>query len=715
MTVAAVGHFLVLLSSCVVGAALWRRSHLLPRRDWFPTLAVIGAWAAFAFWDESQAAGLRGWVLGLELPRALGLAYLCIAAIRRGRPRQGAVHAGGLRWRQVGVAAGIALAGGVLWYTPFSTWLADQVRYTGDLRVLVLVLAAVLGLVVVEQFYRNARHEHRWALKFVAIPIGAIFAYDLTLYTQAVISGALSEPLWRARGFFDAAVLPMLVVAARRMDDRAPHFLFSRDLVFHSTALVAVGTYLLAIASIGYYLRLQGGTWSGVLQVLFVAGAAVVLAVLLFSGTARAAMKVYFSKHFFARKYDYRAEWLKLSRALSSNADAHRLAEGAVRLLAELVESRGGALWWSEPEEPEQYRVLCTWCLPQAPTCDRVSAAGDSLIQFLGAQGWVVEVPEFHETPELYAGLDLAPWLQVQPDLWLVVPLMLGERLAGFVCLVTPRIPRAINWEDHDLLKTVGAQLANHIALLQTLDRLSEARQFEAYNRLSAFLVHDLKNLVAQLSLIVSNAEQHRRNPDFVDDAIETLGHVVERMQRLVAQLRQGKWVEHAESVDLLAVVKALCAQMRARHPEPRLVTALDECRVMGDRERMFRVLGHLIQNAQEATPETGDVRVELSIDGSAAVVRVIDSGIGMEREFVQSRLFKPFDTTKGNAGMGIGAYEAEQYVRGLGGSIGVESTPGEGTEFSVFLPLSTDAHPGVDPEAGHGAGGDGERSAAAT
>ena len=86
-----------------------------------------------------------------------------------------------------------------------------------------------------------------------------------------------------------------------------------------------------------------------------------------------------------------------------------------------------------------------------------------------------------------------------------------------------------------------------------------------------------------------------------------------------------------------------------------------------------------------------------------------------MEREFVQSRLFKPFDTTKGNAGMGIGAYEAEQYVRGLGGSIGVESTPGEGTEFSVFLPLSTDAHPGVDPEAGHGAGGDGERSAAAT
>ncbi len=125
---------------------------------------------------------------------------------------------------------------------------------------------------------------------------------------------------------------------------------------------------------------------------------------------------------------------------------------------------------------------------------------------------------------------------------WLVVPVKHHSKLIGFILLYRSQSARQINWEDRDLLKTAAQQAASYLALMNASEALARANQFEAFNRLSAFVVHDLKNLLAQLELLVKNAERHRKNPMFMDDAINTVDNAAKKMGRLLAQLRKGRF-----------------------------------------------------------------------------------------------------------------------------------------------------------------------------
>ncbi len=255
--------------------------------------------------------------------------------------------------------------------------------------------------------------------------------------------------------------------------------------------------------------------------------------------------------------------------------------------------------------------------------------------------------------------------------------------------LTSPRVYRDINWEDHDLLKTAGQQLANHLALMDTSDELANARQFETYNRLSAFIVHDLKNLVAQLSLVVKNSEKHKNNPEFITDAMETLTHSVEKMNRLVSQLRKGKVALSRRKVDLHDALQDVVIQQNNALPVPQIEQPAEAISITTDQDRLTAVLGHLVQNAQDATDKDGWVKLRLYKRENQAIIEIEDSGCGMDKSFIRDRLFKPFDTTKGNAGMGIGVFEARQYVQDHGGSLEVVSKPGEGSKFILKLLLS--------------------------
>ena len=106
--------------------------------------------------------------------------------------------------------------------------------------------------------------------------------------------------------------------------------------------------------------------------------------------------------------------------------------------------------------------------------------------------------------------------------------------------------------------------MAVHLAQYEADRRLAESRQFEAYHRLTAFVMHDLKNLAAQLALIVSNAEKHKRNPEFVDDAISTIANSTERMQRLIEQL-QRREVQSLSRRMSLGGDRAQCRRAAAR------------------------------------------------------------------------------------------------------------------------------------------------------
>ena len=272
---------------------------------------------------------------------------------------------------------------------------------------------------------------------------------------------------------------------------------------------------------------------------------------------------------------------------------------------------------------------------------------------------------------------------------WLIVPLASGSELMGFVLLAAPRTPIDVNWEVRDLLKVASRQAASYLGQVRATEALVEAQKFDAFNRMSAFVVHDLKNLVAQLTLMLRNAERHRDNPEFQRDMLETVEHVVGRMNQLMMQLRTGATpVEKPRAVNVEALVRAVC---RSRVGSAmRLELDLDgSLSVVAHEDRLDHVVGHLLQNAIDASSSNGRLAVRLHRDGDFGVLEIQDWGVGMTAEFIGDRLFKPFETSK-TMGMGIGVYESTQYIASLGGDVKYASTPGVGTTVRVRLPVAT-------------------------
>jgi len=546
----------------------------------------------------------------------------------------------------------------------------------------------VCGLVLVEQLFRNLGEDSRWNAKPICIGLACIFVFDVYLFAEALLFGQFDSDAQRMRGAVHAVGVPFFIVASRRGPDWVTRLQVSRAAAFYSATLVLSGAYLLMMAAVGYYVRWFGGTWGRPLQVgLLVAGLAF-LSMLVFSGALRSRVRVFVSKHFYRYRYDYREEWLRFTAMLSSQRSPQEMGELIVRGLAKMVECPAGSIWTRDGTEGP-FVQAAAWNVPRVTAPEPPDS---SLCTFLRSQGWVVDLDEFRSSPRRYESLALPTWLLGTKNAWLVVPLLVGDELLGFVVLARPLTVIKLNWEVLDLLKTAGRQAAGYLAQMQATEALLDARKFEAFNRMSAFVVHDLKNIVTQLSLMLKNAERLHDNAEFQQDMLLTVESSLEKMKRLMLQLREGATPPGgSRGVELSPILQRLEAAARAQGRTLQIEQA-ERLATRGHEERLERVLGHLVQNALEATPPAGTVLVRASRYSGQVRVEVVDTGAGMSEEFIRTRLFRPFNTTKHN-GMGIGTYESFQYVRELGGSIDVKSQEGAGTTLTVLLPLFVAQH----------------------
>lgn len=556
-----------------------------------------------------------------------------------------------------------------------------------DVWVFEHILLTITGLVLVEQSFRNARKDKRWALKYLMLGLGGLFAYDFFLYSDAMLFKHMDYIFWVARGLVYALVVPFIAVSAARQPDWSLDVFMSRAVVFHGASLAGAGLYLIVMASAGYYVRIYGGTWGTVIQVAFLFAALMLLLVMMSSGRMRAVAKVHINKHFFNYKYDYRQEWLRFINTISLSDTETGLRERTILAIAQIVDSPGGSLWLRDAEN--NYQVVARY--NEMDELTESFAADSTVSSFLADKGWIVDLHQYRADSSQYDELVLPDWLVALRHHRLLLPLLHGDDLLGMILLQQPHSNPQINWEDHDLLKTVGRQAAGYLALMQLSEELGESRQFEAFNRLSAFVVHDLKNVVAQLSLVTINAKRHKNNPAFIEDAFSTVENAVERMNRMLGHFRKDRREGVSkELVNLASVLQLVCTRRAVARPIPVLTCPVDTIGlVQGEKERLAAVLEHMVQNAQDATPADGMVGLRLAINDDFAMIEVVDTGCGMDEDFIRNRLFKPFDTTKGNAGMGIGVYETREYIQSLGGKITVSSSPGQGTMFSISLPLS--------------------------
>lgn len=682
----------------------------------FGLLAVL----LVAGW-RGRTAGIRliaasvlsaGWATGIALQSAgVGVPLVAIYALETLRNAGWIVVLAGLA-RGV-LPRTLALGSHLLWAGLLAGGLAVQLLEwrgapSGNLGPLLIrggLAVAILVLVLLEQVYRNATEQGRYGFKFLAIGLGGQYAYDLFLYSQAELLQGVSIETWAARGFVAALLVPAIAVAARRNPAWALEVFVSRQVVTYTTMVVAAGLYLIVMALGGFYVREAGGSWGVAAQIVFLGGAGAVLAALLLSGTIRRRLQVFISKHFYRNKYDYRIEWLRFVETLS-RADERDPRRRGLQAVAQIFHSPGG-VFLEFDDRGLAAAPVAAWPM-EAADLDGMEGVrrDDPLVGFVEQRGWVIDLEEYRLTPEVYQNMALPGWLLEGGRFRILTPLFAGDRLVGFIALFPPPPPFELTFEDRDLLKTVGRHVATHVAQHQADQRLAESRQFEAYNRLTAFMMHDLKNAIAQLQLVVSNAGKHKRNPEFVDDALVTIAGTVDRLNQLVDQLRGGTVSRSVAQVDVVHAVRQALERCQHRAPRPRLLGDPPAgLSVSAEIERLVSVVEHVIRNAQDATDGAGEVTVAVAAADGGVLVTIADNGSGMTAEFIRERLFRPFDSTKGAKGMGIGAYQVREFARSLGGDVEVESRPGSGTRFSIKLPRSSPLHGRLGSEDGRASG----------
>lgn len=657
----------------------WSRRHTIEE------VVMIAASAATVIWAAATAAAFAKhavptvWTQVFEVARSGGWMLLAVSMLSGLSP----VRRTAVGYFVVALCLAVAVAS-LLIETQMDM---DQRK---SMQVVVIggnLAIALAGLTLVENVFRNSPSAERWKIKFLCIGMGAMFAYDFFLYSDGLLFRGLNLDLISARGVTTALVMPLLAVWLRRNRAAGPQIAVSRRFVSYTATLIAAGIYLLLMAGAGSYIREFGGKWGASLQVIFLFGTIVLLFVPLFSGSFRAYLRVFIEKTFFKYKYDYREEWLQFIRTISVGELAQSLPTRVIQATGDIIESPEGAVWFNR--EADFYTPLGTWNVSRwrFKEAEAVVTTLEPLVPYLERTQRIVNLDELYEKPDLYEGLEVPEWLSQIDRAWLIVPLMHLDRLRGFIVLGRSRGPKTLTWEDYDLLRTVGRQAASYLAQHEAALALAEARQFEAFNRRFAFVVHNIKNLASQLSLVVSNAAKHQHNVAFQQDMIETARRSVEKLNYLLQQIH-GQQDSQAQS-GLVTLSSLLRKIVEARKLSiPTISLQLDEKIIMvaANEEGLERVVENLIQNAVEAVQGKGHVEVRLFQLAETAVVEVRDDGPGMDAEFVRDELFRPFRTTK-KTGYGIGMYEARDFVRSLGGRLEVSSEPGHGTLVRMTLP----------------------------
>ena len=585
----------------------------------------------------------------------------------------------GVRWvyAAVGAVLGLQMVADLL---PLATGTEPALAATAAL---LRITAAAGLLVLVHNLYGQADPASRSGIAMAMLALVATWGYDLNLYTLAYLDPASSIGLADWRGVLVALTVPMFAIGAGRADGW--RIRLSRAATFQSLSLLAICAYFAMMTILATALRGSGFDWSRPVLVTMLAAMTVAAMVLLPSQRARGWAKVKLAKHLFEHRYDYRTEWLRFADTIGrSGSDVAPLGERLVKAFADILDSPGGLLLVADDHGQIEQAAVWNW--------DGAGFASDSLDQARWQE--LEHEPKILDFDAMRRGdrnggsaLPIPPWLDGE-HAWCGVPLVHGARLIGLVLLAAPDFRRTLDWEDFDLLKTAGRQAASSLAEAHGQQALAQAQRFDEFNRRFAFILHDVKNLVSQLSLVARNAERHADNPEFRADMIATLRGSVEKMTDLLARLAPATDQRAAklEPTPLRPLVAALVAARRASHD----ITLSGDCNhwVLADPLLLEQAVGHLLQNAVDASAPSQGVTVRMGGDGDEVTIAIIDQGPGMDSEFIRTRLFQPFASTK-DGGFGVGAFEARSLVAAMGGRIAVDSRPGKGSRFTIHLPES--------------------------
>ncbi|MCG2839863.1 PEP-CTERM system histidine kinase PrsK [Sandaracinobacter sp. RS1-74] len=707
-TIGQLSHMAAALAFAMLGLAL-----AIKRSPSGVRLAVALASFLTAFWAVGQViAGLYGadsfpWLSRLETIRSAAWIGVLLLLQRRSLGLASSPHQSFAVALGLGFVIALQLALDVMFQVGANALPLSEQHPGALLFVALRLVLAISGLVLLHNLYVNSGNDGGISFRLFAVGLGVIFAYDLNLYTLHFLIGEPNLSLLEIRGAVNALAAPLIYLALRQ--DGGGRFHLSRQAAFQTVSFSMIGLYLIAMSILAYGLKMTGGNWGQLLQVTFLAVTLIAGALVVLSPRFRAELKVRIARNFYRYRYDYRVEWLRFIEKIDAQpgvAGQAPFRERLIEAVATVLDCPGGALL--EPSDAGGYELSSRWGWPSldAPHI----ADSSAILLFFHESGRIADFDQLRREaasanggPGSHGLLKLPQWAAADRAIWLGVPLIHREKLIAILLLERSLAARDLNWEDFDLLRTLGRQGASYLAEAETQAQLDEARSFDEYNRRFAFVMHDVKNVVSQLGLVARNAERHADKPEFRADMIATLNGSVAKMTdllKLMGRENDGRAGGGAGDgamgeADVARILTMVAASVRRQHAALELEGAELPAPVAGDASRLEAMLTHLVQNAVDASAPEALIRLSLERVGAQFRISVADSGHGMSRSFIRDELFKPFRSTK-DGGFGIGAFEAREIARAHGGRLEVESRPGEGSRFTIYLPALPESGQGI-------------------
>lgn len=559
----------------------------------------------------------------------------------------------------------------------------------GTILYLLFLLSAVLVLMNLERTFRAAVGTMRWRVKFLVLGLGVIFAVRTYISSQVLLFRAIDSSLEVLSVCALLLGCALVLRSVFRLGQFETNVYPSQSLLQGSITVLLAGIYLFVVGVFAKVVTWLGGDATFTAKAFVVLVALVLLTLLLLSDRVRLHTRRLISRHFQRPFYDYRAVWRKFVQGTASCVKQPDLCQAAAKLITDIFEALSVSIWLFD--EKKENLSLGTSTFLSNTRADELKPKKDEI---------AVLARELKNHPESI-DLDLSRehwvrWLRhCHPDEFhkggnrLCVPLLAGGDLLGIIIIGDRVGGVAFSSQDSDLLKCIGDEVAAGLLNLQLSQKLLQAKELEAFQTMSAFFVHDLKNTASTLNLMLQNLPLHFQDPAFREDALRGVGKTVAHINHLIGRLsllRHELQIKPAKGDLNQLVTKAI-----ADWEDAAGVSLVKELRpvpeLLFDEDQMLKVVTNLVLNAREAVSQNGQVRIDTAQSNGWAVLTVADNGCGMSPDFLRRSLFRPFQTTKKN-GLGIGMFQSKMIVEAHGGRIEVETQTGKGTSFHILLPV---------------------------